>query len=100
MDTIDTGILPPPPRAGNAFLPVLPECALHRVRLVYRLPRRCPFATPDYMDALHRLERDAWQAAGSGRYAPLAEIASVCGDCVHRLGGHPHIERLRRGVTR
>ena len=79
------------------------------MNLVDRLPRNCPFTTPNPLDTLTRLQDVAWRELGRGDPGrdpdgalALLDRIDVCERCITRLAVHPTIRRLRRelGVPR
>ena len=78
---------------------VFPQCELHGVRVIHRLPRQCPLAAANPLTALQRLRDTGWRlldgpVPGDGLAA--LDVERICGACVSRLLTHPTVQRLRR----
>ena len=80
------------------------RCELHGMNLVDRLPRNCPFTTPNPLDTLTRLQDVGWRelgrsdpGRGSDESLALLDRIDVCEPCITRLVVHPTVRRLRRG---
>ncbi len=82
----------------------LPRCRLHGVRLVDKLPARCPLREGRSIAELTRRKNDAWAVLGDpsgdrGGALLELEILDTCESCVLQLAGHPVIQRLRRKLA-
>jgi hypothetical protein len=79
-----------------------PLCRLHRLTVVDDLPRGCPLRAVNAVMAAHEYCERGWRRQGEASNLPGARDdlhrADVCGECIPRLIGHPHIRRLRAEI--
>ena len=79
-----------------------PHCRLHGVRIVDRLPLRCPFRAPLANRAVEAIKDAAWQELASNRIdldltggLIFLDRAEACERCIFENIAHPAIKRLR-----
>ena len=80
-------------------------CELHHVKIVDRLPRRCPLATRDPLATLAAMQEVGWRELLAGDHAndvggALATLAAVetCRTC--ELLATPQVKRIRARATK
>lgn len=76
---------------------MFPKCELQGCNIVHEFPSGCPFSYDDIDGRQLQIRDKSFWDGKSDPHEPvmLAEIDTVCNDCIRRLIGNPQVKYLR-----